>query len=56
MNPPTRVQLATWVKEAWDMVPTELMKNSFLVCGISNAIDQGWAIVSACGPHRGHGS
>ena len=39
MKPPTRVQLATWVKAAWDKVPTELIKKSFLVCGVSNAID-----------------
>ena len=39
MKPPTRVQLATWVKAAWDKVPTELIKKSFIVCGVSNAID-----------------
>ena len=27
------------VKAAWDKVPTELIKKSFLVCGVSNAID-----------------
>jgi len=30
MKPPTRVQLATWVKAAWDKVPTELIKSPFL--------------------------
>ena len=39
IEPPTLVQLAIWVKAAWDKVPTELIKKSFPVCGVSNAID-----------------
>ena len=38
-KPPTRSQLATWVKKAWDSIPTELIKKSFVVCGVSNALD-----------------
>ena len=39
IKPPTRVQLATLVKATWDKVPTELIQKSYLVCGVSNAID-----------------
>ena len=35
----TRFQLASLVKAAWDQIPTELIKKSFIVCGISNALD-----------------
>jgi hypothetical protein len=38
-RPPTRVLLATWVKCAWDKIPPELIRKSFLVCGISNSLD-----------------
>ena len=27
------------MKAAWDQIPTELIKKSFFVCGISNALD-----------------
>ena len=39
MKPPTRTQLACWVKQPWDKIPTELIKKSFVVCGVSNALD-----------------
>ena len=39
MKPATRIQLASWVKAAWDQIPTEPIKKSFNVCGISNALD-----------------
>ena len=28
-----------WVKEAWDSIPVEVVKKSFLKCGISNELD-----------------
>uniref|UniRef100_A0A8C4RZL7 HTH CENPB-type domain-containing protein n=1 Tax=Erpetoichthys calabaricus TaxID=27687 RepID=A0A8C4RZL7_ERPCA len=31
--------VAKWVKEAWDSIPAEMIKKSFLKCGISNAMD-----------------
>lgn len=39
VKPATKFQLASWVKAAWDQIPTELIKKSFIVCGISNALD-----------------
>ena len=39
MKPATKFQLASWVKAAWNQIPTELIKKSFIVCGISNALD-----------------
>lgn len=31
--------VVNWVKEAWDSIPTEMIKKSFLKCGIANAMD-----------------
>ncbi|XP_066471475.1 uncharacterized protein [Tiliqua scincoides] len=31
--------IAKWVKDAWDSVPPELVKSSFLKCGITDATD-----------------
>lgn len=31
--------VAKWVKDAWDSISPELIKKSFLKCGISNAMD-----------------
>ena len=31
--------VTTWVKEAWDSIPEEMVRKSFLKCGISNAMD-----------------
>lgn len=39
MKPPTRLQIAKWVQKAWEMVPSEIIKKSFIVCGVSNALD-----------------
>ena len=39
MKPATKFQLASWVKAAWDQIPSELIKKTFIVCGISNALD-----------------
>ena len=39
VKPATKFQLASWVKAARDQIPTELIKKSFIVCGISNALD-----------------
>ena len=30
---------AAWVDEAWKSIPEEVIKHSFLKCGISNAMD-----------------
>ena len=38
MKPDITVVVA-WVKEAWDSIPPEMVKKSFLKCGISNAMD-----------------
>ena len=38
MKPDITVVVA-WVKEAWDTIPAEMVKKSFLKCGISNAMD-----------------
>ena len=27
------------VKDAWDLIPSEMIKKSFIKCGISNAMD-----------------
>ncbi|KAH9519934.1 hypothetical protein Btru_071295 [Bulinus truncatus] len=30
---------AKWVKDAWDLIPSEMIKKSFIKSGISNAMD-----------------
>ena len=37
-KPATRFYLVSSVKAAWDQIPTELIKKSFIVYGISNAL------------------
>jgi hypothetical protein len=32
MRPPTRIMLATWVRQAWDKVSREIIVKSFKVC------------------------
>ena len=36
---PDIARITTWVKEAWESIPSDIVKNSFLKCGISNALD-----------------
>ena len=36
---PTRQDAINWVSIAWDSISQETIVNSFLVCGISNALD-----------------
>jgi hypothetical protein len=36
---PSYVEVANWVKQAWDEVPEATIMNSFKICGISNAPD-----------------
>ena len=31
--------MTTWVKEAWEDIPAEMVKKSFLKTGISNSMD-----------------
>jgi len=31
--------VCAWVKKAWDDIPADMVKHSFLKCGISNAMD-----------------
>lgn len=38
MKPDITVVVA-WVKEAWESIPEEMVRKSFLKCGISNAMD-----------------
>ena len=39
MKPPSRVRVATWIKTAWARVSVDIIKKSFVVCGVSNAMD-----------------
>ena len=39
MKPPSRVQVATWIKTACARISVEIIKKSFVVCGVSNAMD-----------------
>ena len=36
---PNITLIAAWLDEAWKSIPGSMIKNSFLKCGISNAID-----------------
>ncbi|CAI7907412.1 unnamed protein product [Closterium sp. NIES-53] len=38
-KPPPEVVLK-WISRAWKAVPADLIKKSFLTCGISNALDR----------------
>ena len=31
--------ICTWIKEAWDDIPHEMLAYSFRKCGITNALD-----------------
>ena len=39
MKPPSCVRVATWIKTAWARVSVDIIKKSFVVCGVSNAMD-----------------
>lgn len=39
LKQPTRQDAIDWVSKAWDSISQETIINSFLVCGISNALD-----------------
>ena len=39
LKQPTRHDAINWVSKAWDSISQETVINSFLVCGISNALD-----------------
>ena len=36
---PSLSMVTTWVKEAWEDIPAEMVKKSFLKTGISNSMD-----------------
>ena len=35
----TKPLMLKWIKQAWDLATPEIIKNSFIKCGISNAMD-----------------
>ena len=39
LKQPTRQDAINWVSKAWDSIKQETISNSFLICGISNALD-----------------
>ena len=39
LKQPTRQEVLTWVSKAWGSIKQETLVRSFLVCGISNALD-----------------
>ena len=39
LKQPSRQQVVNWVAEAWRLVPRDIIRRSFLRCGISNALD-----------------
>ena len=39
MKPPLHSLLCEWVKSSWDVVPTEMVKNSFTLCAITTSTD-----------------
>ena len=39
MKPPSRLVLCEWVKAAWDAIPVEAIKKSFLSCAITTSVD-----------------
>ena len=36
MKPPTKLEMVSWVKQAWDSLSPEMIQKSFRVCGITN--------------------
>ena len=39
MKQPTHQDTINWVSKAWDSIKLETLTHSFLLCGISNALD-----------------
>lgn len=39
LKPPTKLQLAQWIKNAWAEIPVDAVRKSFKVCAISNNLD-----------------
>ena len=39
LRQPSRQQVLTWVSQAWRDIPEDMIRRSFLRCGISNALD-----------------
>ena len=39
LKQPTRQDAINWVSKDWDSIKQETIVNSFLICGISNALD-----------------
>ena len=48
---PTRQLLATWVVEAWDMVPREIVQKAWTACGYPNEASLGDPSVTALAPY-----
>ena len=40
MKPPSRSLLCEWIKEAWNSIPEETIKNSFRTCAITSNTDR----------------
>ena len=36
---PSRNLILQWIKQSWSEIPEEMVRKSFLTCGISNALD-----------------
>ena len=36
---PSRNLILRWIKQSWSEIPEEMVRKSFLTCGISNALD-----------------
>ena len=36
---PSRNLVLRWIKQSWREIPEEMVRKSFLTCGISNALD-----------------
>src|SRR6218665_669816 len=36
---PPETYVVSWVKQAWESIPEDMVRKSFLKCGISNAMD-----------------
>lgn len=39
IQPPTLVEACTWIAAAWESLSVELIKHSFVCCGISSSVD-----------------
>ena len=39
MRAPSRRQMVTWVLEAWEKLPDDLIRKSFKVCTLSSSLD-----------------